>query len=115
MSFILILQIAGAIAKATVTKSEGSSPRPAYVLFLMQVTVRLFAAHREAAGTNAYVADLPDGSTVADAFDRVCAEYPAISRTARSVAFALNQTHVSPDARLRDGDEVALLPPVAGG
>jgi sulfur-carrier protein len=81
----------------------------------MQVTVRLFAAHREAAGTNAYVADLPEGSTVADAFGRVCAEYPAIARTARGVAFALNQTHVSSEALLSDGDELALLPPVAGG
>lgn len=81
----------------------------------MQVTVRLFAAHREAAGKNAFVADLPDGSTVKDAFALACAEFPAIAQTGRSVAFALNQSHVSGDAQLRDGDEVALLPPVAGG
>jgi len=81
----------------------------------MRISVRLFAAHREAAGTSGYVTDLADGATVADAFARVCADHPAIAATGRAVAFALNQTHVSGDARLRDGDEVALLPPVAGG
>lgn len=81
----------------------------------MQVTVRLFAAHREAAGKNIFVADLPDGSTVSDAYDVLCAAFPALARSARSVAFALNQTHVSGAEEVRDGDEVALLPPVAGG
>jgi molybdopterin synthase catalytic subunit len=81
----------------------------------MQVTVLLFAAHREAAGTHVLIAQLPDGATVSDALDRVCALYPAIAKSARGVAFALNQTHVSADAKLAHGDEVALLPPVAGG
>ena len=81
----------------------------------MRITVRLFAAHREAAGAGTYVTELPDGSTVADAFARVCSEYPAIARGSRSVAFALNQAHVSGDVPIEDGDELALLPPVAGG
>jgi len=81
----------------------------------MQVTVLLFAAHREAAGTNVLVTQLPEGATVSDALDRVCDLYPAIAKSARGVAFALNQTHVAADAKLASGDEVALLPPVAGG
>jgi molybdopterin converting factor subunit 1 len=81
----------------------------------MLVTVRLFAAHREAAGKNAHVAELAAGSTVADAFAAACAQFPALAKGARSVAFALNQEHVSGDAVVRDGDEVAILPPVSGG
>ena len=81
----------------------------------MQVTVLLFAAHREAAGKHEFIAELPEGATVSDALARVCAEYPAIAKSARAVAFALNRTHVTADAKLAQGDEVALLPPVAGG
>lgn len=81
----------------------------------MQVTVLLFAAHREAAGKHVLVTQLPDGATVSDALERVCDLYPAIAKSARGVAFALNQTHVSPDAKVAHGDEIALLPPVAGG
>lgn len=81
----------------------------------MRVTVRLFAAHREAAGTSTYVADLPAGATVSDAFARVCSAFPGIANGARSAAFALNRSHVGGDARLAEGDEVAILPPVAGG
>ena len=81
----------------------------------MRITVRLFAAQREAAGTGSATTELPEGATVADAYERVCATFPAIERGARTVAFAVNQVHVGTDAALADGDEVALLPPVAGG
>ena len=81
----------------------------------MRITVRLFAAQREAAGTASTTTELPEGATVADAYERVCATFPAIERGARTVAFAVNQVHVGTDAALADGDEVALLPPVAGG
>ena len=36
-------------------------------------------------------------------------------RTIPKVAFAINREYVKPDALLREGDELALLPPVSGG
>ncbi len=81
----------------------------------MRITVRLFAAHREAAGTGEVIADVAAGATVADGFARVCAAHPQLERLSHGVAFALNQTHVPGDAPLHDGDELAVLPPVAGG
>lgn len=81
----------------------------------MQVTVRLFASHREAAKRDTLVIALPDGATVRDAFGQACASHPEIAGAASSVAFAVNREHVPPETPLRDGDELAILPPVAGG
>jgi molybdopterin converting factor subunit 1 len=81
----------------------------------MHLTIRLFALHREIAGREAYIVELPDGCTVADAFARVCADYPEIAKQSGSAAFAVNREHVGSDAAVADGDELAILPPVAGG
>jgi molybdopterin synthase sulfur carrier subunit len=81
----------------------------------MRLTIRLFASHREALGLSTLQTELPDGITAADAFARLVADHPALAASARSVAFAVNREHVSPETTLHDGDELALLPPVAGG
>lgn len=81
----------------------------------MRVTVRLFAAHREIAGRGSLDIDVPDGARVDEAFERVCAEYAALGARAGGVAFAINREHAVPGAILHDGDELAILPPVAGG
>jgi len=81
----------------------------------MQVTIRFFASHREATGRESSVVELPEGATAADAFARACTDHPALARAAGAVAFAVNLEHVSPKTPLHDGDEVAFLPPVAGG
>ncbi len=81
----------------------------------MRVTIRLFASQREAAGRAVVVAELPTGAIASEAFDRVCEQFPALRGAAASVAFAVNREHATPDAVLADGDELAVLPPVAGG
>lgn len=53
--------------------------------------------------------ELPEGSRISDLLARY--EHPAF----QSAAVAVNQEYVKPDHALRDGDEVALLPPVSGG
>ena len=81
----------------------------------MHITVRLFASQRENLGQAAIDADLPDGVTAAEALARLSAEHPELRAPAGSIAFAVNRELATPDTPLRDGDELALLPPVAGG
>jgi molybdopterin synthase catalytic subunit len=81
----------------------------------MRLSIRLFAAHRETAGRDTIDVDVPDGTSVAEIFARVCADYPAMATSGRSVAYAVNRVHVDGDACVNAGDEVAFLPPVAGG
>lgn len=81
----------------------------------MRITVRLFASQREAMGRSSLDAELPEGATAQDAFARLSAAHPQLAALAGSVAFAVNREHAPPEAPLHDGDELALLPPVAGG
>jgi molybdopterin converting factor subunit 1 len=80
------------------------------------VRVLLFAAAREAAGTGE--AELPveaGGTTVAEMMRRIVARWPALEPYARALRIAVNGEYKRGDDAVRPGDEVAVIPPVAGG
>ena len=79
----------------------------------MNIQIVLLGQYRLARETNEFVVDLPVGSTAASAvaFARRGAE--AIIPPAPVIA--INHEQSSLNAVLSDGDELALLPPVAGG
>ncbi len=81
----------------------------------MNVRVRLFAALREAAGKDSIDVPLPDGATVSDLVQHLQEMEPALDGVAGAIYAAVNNRYVSPDTPLKDGDEVALFPPVSGG
>jgi molybdopterin converting factor subunit 1 len=81
----------------------------------MKVRVRLFAMLRERAGWRERELELPAGSSIDDLWHRLVGEIPGIEATRSSVRFALNRRYASADETLSDGDELALIPPVAGG
>ncbi len=81
----------------------------------MQITVSLFAAHREAAGTATVQLTVPEGTTSAGLWDILVAQYPGLHRVARPTTAAINDTVVPLERALADGDRVALLAPVSGG
>jgi MoaE-MoaD fusion protein len=78
----------------------------------MRVSVLLFATYRDFAGAGELMLDLPYGAKAQDAVAQLRARAPRIPE--RPVV-AINQEYSSLDDMLRDGDELALLPPVAGG
>jgi molybdopterin converting factor subunit 1 len=79
------------------------------------VRVLLFAALREAAGARELTVTLPEGATVADLRAELAEAYPALAPLLPNSGVAVNQELAEPDAPLRPGDEVALIPPVSGG
>ena len=81
----------------------------------MQVTVRLFAILRQQAGWRERVLDLRDGATIEDAWRALTDAEPALAPSREMVRFARNREYASADHALADGDELALIPPVAGG
>jgi molybdopterin converting factor subunit 1 len=80
------------------------------------VTVLLFASYADALGRSALELSLPAGATVGDAVSRVVSRTPAGALALpRTPLVAVNQEYAPYDLALEAGDEVALIPPVAGG
>lgn len=80
----------------------------------MHIRTLLFATYREMAGTEVVELELPPGSTAADVVARL-RERQGLERLPFEPALAVNQVYAPLHTALSDGDEVALLPPVAGG
>ena len=80
----------------------------------MNVTVLLFASYADALGTAELDLALPSGATVEDAVRRVSG-LPGAERVPPAPLVAVNERYASMDQRLSAGDELALIPPVAGG
>jgi molybdopterin synthase catalytic subunit len=82
----------------------------------MLIQVRLFAMLRERAGRETLELQLDDGATVQDALDAVGRGHDLDELIARMpVVAAVNREYAEEESVLRDGDELALIPPVSGG
>ena len=81
----------------------------------MRVTVKLFARLREIAGRDTLERDAAAGSSVADVWSSLVAEWPAMQAFQSTVSAAVNAEYTRMNRELADGDEVAFLPPVSGG
>ena len=79
------------------------------------VRVRLFARYAELLGRAEAEVSVALPATVADVVRRLRDALPAAAALPERPLAAVNSRHVKLDARVQDGDEVALLPPIAGG
>ena len=77
--------------------------------------VRLFARYRELAGSGCVGLDVEAGSTALDVFDALAERYPQMKAMRASTLMAVDAEFIRPDTQLRDGEELALMPPVSGG
>lgn len=80
----------------------------------MRVRTCLFATYREMAGTDELDLELPDGATARDVVETLRAR-KGMDRLPAEPALAVNRVYAALSTPLSEGDEVALLPPVAGG
>ena len=81
----------------------------------MHVTIRLFARLREMAGASELAREVPEGATASDAWSALVREFPSMAGYSRNIACAVNEEYSRLTAPLKDGDEIAFLPPVSGG
>lgn len=81
----------------------------------MQVKVLFFGQLNEIVGRAEQVLELTEGASTNDLMAHYHRLYPRLEDFLSSLAISLNQDYVHTSARLQEGDEVALLPPVSGG
>lgn len=81
----------------------------------MRVSVKLFGALAERVGRDREPIDLPDGATAGDVLRVVAHTHPDAAAILDRISVAVNLEVVPSEHRVGPGDEVALLPPVAGG
>ncbi len=80
----------------------------------MTVDVLLFASYADAIGASRVTVDLPQDATVRDLLARV-REMAAGKRVPQRPMVAVNKRYARDDQRVSPSDEVAIIPPVAGG
>ena len=78
------------------------------------VRVLLFARYAELFGTDVIDVPLPPAGTVADVV-ALLRGWPGGEGLPDRVLCAVNLRQAQPDAPVQVGDEVAILPPLAGG
>jgi len=82
----------------------------------VQITVRLFAVLRDAAGVDCFTERFEGDIVTVEAFRARLAEREGLGPHMPRVALAVNEEYViDPGTVLRDGDTVALIPPISGG
>lgn len=92
----------------------------------MKIRIKLFGNYRELIGKRTIVLDLSSKIksprrgggrvvTVRNVIDTVISLYPALKVHKAAIIAAVNRQYVGFDEKLKNGDELALLPPVSGG
>ena len=81
----------------------------------MRLHVRYFAAARDAAATAGEVLDVDNVVDVGALRVVLVQRHPQLERVLPQCRLALDQQFVDDTSLLRDGVEVAVLPPMAGG
>jgi molybdopterin converting factor subunit 1 len=80
----------------------------------MKLKIALFGIAKEIVGSSTLDLTAPDHHSVADLMTQLRTQYPAL-RELTSFAVAVNSEYAAEGYRLRENDEIALIPPVSGG
>ena len=79
------------------------------------IHVRLFAGLHQMTGERELRVDVPEGAIVEDLYVAIARLYPRVEGLLTTTACAVDEDYVPRTHVLRDGDRVALIPPVSGG
>ena len=81
----------------------------------MQIRVLFFGILKDLTGRASDLLKLPEDATLADVVVHYQGINPRLNELAASIAISINQEFAAADSPLKEGDEIAFLPPVSGG
>lgn len=81
----------------------------------MKVNVLFFGSAKDVTGAGSLELQLAPNAQLSDAKASLLELFPDLKRFGRSLLFAVNQEYSQPEKQLREGDELAVFPPVSGG
>ncbi len=82
---------------------------------VMKIELLFFGVLKDVLSRSRETVELQDGATVRELLARYARELPQFEKLLPSLAISVNREYAEIGRPLRDGDEVALLPPVSGG
>jgi MoaE-MoaD fusion protein len=82
---------------------------------MIKVRVLFFGAARDAVGQELIEVELESPINADGARAKLVSDYPSLQRFGKSLLFAVNQQYAQSDREIREGDELAVFPPVSGG
>lgn len=81
----------------------------------MKIELRFFALYRETVGKEQMEMEVREGTTPAHVWRELCQDFPKLVDQSDTWKVAVNGEYVDPDFTLREGDELAFIPPLSGG
>ncbi|HUP44559.1 MAG TPA: MoaD/ThiS family protein [Thermoanaerobaculia bacterium] len=81
----------------------------------MKVRLLYFAVLKDITGKSETELTLTDGTRAADVWTSIRQQHVQLAGYEQPPLIAINQAYARPETLLRDGDELAFIPPVAGG
>ena len=82
---------------------------------MIKVRTEFYSRLKEIVDASVLVLSLPEKATVKDLFEQLQKRYPQLRDFEKSTLFGIGVDFVDRDHELRDGDTVAIMPPVQGG
>lgn len=80
----------------------------------MKVKIKAFGISREIIGSKILELELPEGYTIAALKQELFQKYPSFNDL-KSLYVAINNEYAGEETLVKEGDEIALIPPVSGG
>lgn len=81
----------------------------------MNITVKLIGRYKDIAGQTKLKLIIEKGDTIWDVVNEFIKRYPQVEKDKKFIMVSKNNTYTTIDAKIMDGDEITLSPPVVSG